>query len=84
MVKALSIFRELGISIPEDLSVVTHSNKGSPILSGLTLSRVEADPRKAGELAFELLHDLMNNRTVKDRIVDVPLQVIEGASVLRR
>ena len=46
---------EAGIKIPDDLAVVTHSNKGIPILSPVSLTRIEVDTH---QYAATILHNL--------------------------
>jgi len=42
----LIAFAELGIRIPEDIALLTHSNKGDSFPCAVPLARMEADPEK--------------------------------------
>ncbi|MBD2867872.1 GntR family transcriptional regulator [Paenibacillus arenilitoris] len=72
--------RRLERRIPDDLSMITFDQPGSPILHHTALACVAQDPYKMGEMAADALVELMEGRPVEKRMV-VPVTLMEGESV---
>ncbi|MHC4884429.1 MAG: substrate-binding domain-containing protein [Planctomycetota bacterium] len=53
--EAIFTMLEQGVKIPKDMAVMTHSNRGSPILSPVPLTVLELDPELLGKAAIDAL-----------------------------
>ncbi|HIC31718.1 MAG TPA: LacI family transcriptional regulator [Flavobacteriaceae bacterium] len=73
-------FNELGVKVPEEISVIGFSNWLITQLTTPTLSTVDQPGFKMGQVAFNLLLDeiynLKNNKEVNYRTIEIPTKVI--------
>lgn len=73
-------FNELGVKVPEEISVIGFSNWLITQLTTPTLSTVDQPGFKMGQAAFNLLLDeiynLKNNNEVNYRTIEIPTKVI--------
>lgn len=80
-------FNELGVKVPEEISVIGFSNWLITQLTTPTLSTVDQPGFKMGQAAFNLLLDeiynLKNNKEVNYRTVEIPTKVIARNSTKR-
>ncbi|MEI6423678.1 MAG: GntR family transcriptional regulator, partial [Lentisphaerota bacterium] len=67
-----------GIKIPEDIAIITHSNKGYDILSPVPLTKLEIDPAIHAKIALERMWAKLEGRT-PEKISAVPI-LIPGKS----
>ena len=70
---------EAGIRIPEDMRVVTHSNKGNEMVLGHSVARIENDPEFYGHVVVDYVLKLLAGRKV--RPPRVPLRFVPGESL---
>lgn len=66
-VGALAALRELEIQPSRDVQIVTHSNRGTTILSPYhnSLTRLEIDPAQLVDIMFSTMHELMEGNQPK-------------------
>ncbi len=76
-VTAMAIL-QLGIRVPEDLTVVTHSNKGSAMLSPFPVAKLEIDPDVCAGLMGRTLIRLMQKEPVAPGLVILPHRLVEA------
>ena len=72
---------ELGIKVPDDLAIVTHSNVGRVFHFPVPLTRVEFDPAEACTAAWNMLDVLINNRRGNGSRVYIPPRIRTGESL---
>ena len=58
----------LGISVPEDVRVVTLANKGDVPAFPLSLTRIEVDPVKWGMLAAQCVRSYLDEGRLPDNV----------------
>ena len=70
----LAALRQRGITLGEDVSMVTHANAGSPVLFGYEseIDRMEVNPQDIVDAMFALLNDLLAGKTPAEAVVTVP------------
>ncbi len=67
-----------GIKIPDDISILTHSNKGYDILSPVPLTRIEVDPSKYAKNALEHIWAKLGGRSPEK--ISLATELIPGKS----
>jgi len=67
---------ELGIRVPEDLTIVTHANRGANMLFAFPVARLECDPGAVAEAMGDMLLKLVNKEPVPDAQVTVPFKLV--------
>ena len=75
---AAAAILELGIRVPQDLLVVTHSNRGSGMLYPVPAARLEFDPAEFALRMGEMLWRLMQNEPDVPQEVTVPCRFAEN------
>ncbi len=80
---ALQAILELGIKVPDELSIITHSNKGKIFHFPVSLMRIEFDPEEAVRLAWGMMEKLINREEIDEPVIYLPPSVQEGESVGR-
>lgn len=78
----LSSFREYGVRVPEDISIVCYDN--TLISRNLNITMVSSNPKKMGERVVELLFQRMQDSSSEKQSVLFSPILIPGKSVLRR
>lgn len=73
-----------GISVPDDISVVTISNRGKSFPFPTHLTSIEFDPAEAAASAWNMLRSLITSKEVEIPVVYVKPKLNEGDSVRRR
>lgn len=56
---------ERGLKIPDDIALLSHSNKGAPIMSPVELTKLENDPHYFAVQAVEILESKLEGRPSK-------------------
>jgi DNA-binding LacI/PurR family transcriptional regulator len=78
----MTCFKDYGIRVPEDISIVCYDN--TVISRSLNLTVISSNPKKMGERAVELLlHRIHNQNSDKQSVLFSPV-IISGKSVLAR
>ena len=75
-VTAMAIL-QLGIRVPEDLLVVTLSNKGSGMVAPFPVVKLEVDPDICAQLMGETIIKLIHKETVKKGLIVLPYKLLE-------
>ncbi len=78
---ALQAILELGIKVPDELSIITHSNKGRVFYFPVSVTRIEFDTEEAVRLAWEMMEKLINREEIDEPVIYLPPSVQEGESV---
>ena len=79
---AATAIQELGIRVPEQLRVVTHTNKGADYHCPFPVWRMEADPDAFAQTQVELMVALLRGQPVAQPQVVLPLQFIAPESTV--
>lgn len=74
-------FAELGLSIPEDISIITHANVGRYFHLPCSVTRIEFDPRQLVVVAMGMLESLISGELTGDKVVRVVPKIKQGDSV---
>lgn len=83
--EVIRALREAGLRIPEDISVTGYDNSRMPNLEGLHLTTIAHPQEKLGEMAAELLLDLMRNgETESAKSVQIEPELVIGNSCIER
>lgn len=69
---------QLGVDLPNDVQLVSHSNKGVEFPYHKPLTRLEFDPQEQVKHALELIVDMLGNKTITEKHVLVPGKLISG------
>lgn len=69
---ALQGMRELGLVPGRDIQVATHANRGSAVLAGEPVERIEFDPTDVARVLLQTVHDLVAGRPDVPKMVLVP------------
>ncbi|MEI8196421.1 MAG: substrate-binding domain-containing protein [Phycisphaerae bacterium] len=64
----------LGVRMPQELVVASHSNKGLELFDAAEVVRLEYDPAQIAQMLLQAAEDLLNSKPVEP-IQEVPLQV---------
>jgi DNA-binding LacI/PurR family transcriptional regulator len=72
---------DLGIKVPEELSIITHSNVGKTFHFPIPLTRLEFDLDEVMELAWNMLYRLVIHLPIDKPVIYVKPKLIEGASL---
>lgn len=75
-------FKDYGVRVPEDVSIVCYDN--TIISSSLNLTRISSNPRKMAECAANLLMKRIGDREADAQSILFSPVVLPGESVLRR
>lgn len=84
--EVIRALRDSGLRVPEDVSVTGYDNSQVGNMGGLTLTTIKHPQEKLGEMAAELLLDLVHNHGEikgENRILIEP-QIVFGNSCLKR
>lgn len=75
-------FREMGLSIPEDIKIISFNNEPIAELFSPSISSVSQPLEKIGELAIQLLIEQIENpeNFVQNRVEILPFELIQWAS----
>ncbi|MHB9071677.1 MAG: substrate-binding domain-containing protein [Sedimentisphaerales bacterium] len=73
---------DLGIKVPQELSVITHSNSCHEIIFPVTLTKVEFKVEELINAAFYMLQNMINTRKKEQPFVQIYPKIIEGKSVM--
>ena len=74
---------QLGIRVPEDLSVVTHWNKGSPMAVPFPVARLRFDPDHYVRVLGEMLIKLVRREPVANPHVAILCELLQPENSLR-
>lgn len=69
---------QLGVDLPNDVQLVSHSNKGVEFPYHKPLTRLEFDPQEQVKHALELIVGMLGNKTITEKHVLVPGKLISG------
>lgn len=72
---------ELGISIPDDLAVITHANVGSYFHTAVPLARIQFDPKDLVSHAWEMLNEIIDGKTIDAPHRFIPPRLLSGDSL---
>ncbi|MDD5706914.1 MAG: GntR family transcriptional regulator [Kiritimatiellae bacterium] len=72
---------ELGVRVPEDLAIVTHSNAGRCFNFPVPLTMVEYDPAEGARVAWTMLQQLMGGKPPPEPVVEIGPVIREGRSL---
>lgn len=72
---------ELGISVPDDLAIITNRNVGRNFNYPVPLTGVGFDPTLVASTAWNMLFNLLNKRPVPEPVIYIPAQIIYGKSL---
>ncbi len=78
---ALRVIQELGISVPDELGIVTLSNVGRNFHFPVPLTCLELDPKEVMTTAWRMLEKLINNGQNGEKVVYIRPKVREGKSL---
>ncbi len=78
---ALQSILELGIKVPEELSIITHANKGRVFHFPVSLTRIEFDTEQAVRLGWEIMEKLINKENIDEPVVYIQPNVQQGESI---
>ncbi len=78
---AMRAARRLGLRIPDDVSFVGYDGIASDQFIDPPLTTIQQPTLQKGEMVARFLIDLVNNRHHEVRHVDLPVSLLEGASV---
>ena len=81
---ASRVILELGIKVPEELTIITAGNVGDEYHFPKSVTAIEFDPVAAVSQAWNILSLLVENQNVDTPIVMIPPQLRLGETVLRR
>ena len=56
---------EAGVKIPEDVGIVTYSNKGNEVVIGKSPARIEHDPVATGDAVAKFVLNILSGRSTK-------------------
>lgn len=76
--------RELGVRVPQELSVVGYDDVEIAAYVTPPLTTIHQPKLRLGELAMQMLLDLLDGRPVQDQVLPVELVVRESTAPLRR
>ena len=68
------------IRVPDQLQVVTHSNKGSGLAYPFPVALLEIDPREVAEATVEMLMQLMRKETVREPVRSIQARLIPASA----
>jgi GntR family transcriptional regulator, arabinose operon transcriptional repressor len=74
---------ELGIKVPEELAIITQANQGRKFHFPVPLTRVEFDPVRAVDAAWDMLHKLIRQEPIDEPTVYIEPSLFEGQSLGR-
>lgn len=80
IIKALS---EIGIRVPEDISVTGYDNSQTASSTGLRLTTIVHPQEQLGEMAASMLLKMIRGEQIDHRVVISP-ELIEGNTVIKR
>ena len=80
IIKALS---EIGIRVPEDISVTGYDNSQTASSTGLRLTTIVHPQEQLGEMAASMLLKMIRGEQVDQKVVISP-ELIEGNTVKKR
>jgi DNA-binding LacI/PurR family transcriptional regulator len=69
---------DLGIAVPQELKVLAFSDRDS--FPGVPLTSVQLDPATTARTAVNLLIDLIDDRGVQQRTIDIPVRLVRRDS----
>lgn len=78
---AMRSARRMGLRIPDDISFIGYDGIASDQFIDPPLTTIRQPTLKKGEMAARFLIDLVNNKHYEPRHVELPVQLLEGASV---
>jgi LacI family transcriptional regulator len=78
LIKAL---KEVGYKVPQDISVMGFNNEIVSQFSEPPLTSVKQPKKLMGQMAMDLLLDMVENKEVKDKNIILPTEIIERDSV---
>lgn len=79
---ALQGMREQGLEPGRDLRIASHANRGSAVLAGEPVVKIEFDPADVARALLQTLHDLVaGRRNVPASVLVAPCAVITAASM---
>ena len=80
----ISLLKEQGLRIPEDVSVVGFNNSPTALTCQPALTSVDLSPAALGRRTLELLLEQMNGTTLHHENRFVPFQIVERESVKKQ
>jgi DNA-binding LacI/PurR family transcriptional regulator len=72
---ACRAIQDLGIRVPEDLTVFTHANRGSGVCYPFPVTINEFDPEEFARSMADMLGRLLAGDTVENKVISVPHRV---------
>lgn len=76
----LTVFRELGLSIPDEIAIVGYDNLCYPLLHFPEVTALDTKIEVLSSLAANILHDIFNQRSVSHGITILPDLVIRSST----
>jgi DNA-binding LacI/PurR family transcriptional regulator len=73
---------DLGIKVPQELSIITHANSCHEISFPIPLTRIEFDVLELVKTAFYMLENMMKTQKKEQPFVRLYPKVIEGKSIV--
>ncbi len=77
----IGLLKGLGLSVPEDVSVVSFNNTAAGQYNVPALTSIDVDPNRLGLYAMQMLLDRIEGRVITPTHVEVPFLLIERDSV---
>ncbi len=63
----------MGLNVPEQLMIVTHANRYSGLVAPFPVARMENDPSRSAEHAWQMLKTLMAGKRPASKLINVEL-----------
>ena len=82
-IHVIRAIREMGLRVPEDISVTGYDNSERASQSGQRLTTIVHPQEELGRLAAKMLLSLINREATEQRIVMEP-ELVEGSTTIRR
>ena len=76
----LTVFQEMGLSIPEDIAIIGYDNICYPLLHFPQVTALDTKIEVLSSLAANTLHDIFNQRSVSNGITVLPELVIRSST----
>lgn len=76
----LTVFQEMGLSVPEEIAIVGYDNICCPLLHFPQVTALDTKIEVLSSLAANTLHDIFNQRSVSNGITVLPELVIRSST----
>lgn len=82
-IEAMGYFQKRGVSIPEELSIAGYDDIGVASMVTPALTTVRQNVNQKGEVAAQMLLDILDGKTIQERYVMLPVSLSIRESVKR-